>query len=320
MRIHRRSSWWNGVYPVGLLVVLSCSTDSSSSDRTTVGSEGLMTPAELQDLPSMPPDARSAYGTEPSQYGDLRVPDGPGPHPVAILIHGGCFKEEYATVSDLAAMAQALKDSGIATWNVEYRRLGEAGGGWPGTYRDVARAVEHLSVLSGEYPLDLGRVAVVGHSAGGHLAMWVAARRRVPAGSDIYVQANLQLRGVLDLAGPVDMTANIEGYEGLCRDAVITDLLGGTPEAVPDRYSQASPMALLPIGIPQVVLIGEYENFVPQPLMEAYVQAAAAAGDAVRLIVMPGVGHFEIASPQEGTWGRVESAIRSLLDGRLPSN
>lgn len=314
----RMPSWLPGTWPIALLIALGCSADSSASRSDRAASAGLMTPGELQRLPSSPPDERSAYGTEPSQYGELRIPAGAGPHPVAILIHGGCFKEDYATVRDLAAMADALKDRGIASWNVEYRRLGEPGGGWPGTYLDVAHAVEHLATLAEENRLDLSRVAAIGHSAGGHLAMWVAARSRVPAGSDIQVDADLPLRGVLDLAGPVDLTANIEGYESLCRDAVITKLLGGTPVTVPDRYSQASPMALLPMGIPQIVLIGEHENFVPQPLLEAYVQAAAEAGDSVRLVVVPGVGHFEIASPQAETWGAVESAIRSLLDGRLP--
>lgn len=110
---------------------------------------------------------------------ELRVPSGPGPHPVAVLIHGGCFKAAYATLRDLAPMADALKATGIATWNIEYRWLGEPGGGWPGTYLDVGRAVDHLRALAGQHPLDLGRVVVVGHSAGGHLATWAAARARV---------------------------------------------------------------------------------------------------------------------------------------------
>ena len=126
------------------------------------------------------------------------------------------------------------------------------------------------------------------------------------------------MRGVLDLAGPVDLTANIPEYEGLCRDAVITALVGGTLAAVPERYAQASAIKLLPLGIPQVLLIGEYEEFVPRPLAQTYVRAAAEAGDPARLIVIPNVGHFEIASPRAATWPRVASVIRSLLEGKLP--
>ncbi|HJU64682.1 MAG TPA: alpha/beta hydrolase, partial [Gemmatimonadaceae bacterium] len=253
-----------------------------------------------------------------SQYGELRVPAGPGPHPVVVLIHGGCFKAAYASARDLAPMGDALKANGIATWNVEYRRLDQPGGGWPGTYLDVGRAVDHLRAVAVPHALDLGRVVIVGHSAGGHLAMWAGARSRLPTGSPLYVENALPVRGVIDLAGPVDMTANIKGYEALCRDSVITSLLGGTPTAVPERYAHTSAIRLVPLGIPQVLIMGEHEDFVPRPLAEAYARAAAQAGDRVRLIVIPGVGHFEIASPLASTWPQVDSAIRSLLDGTLP--
>jgi pimeloyl-ACP methyl ester carboxylesterase len=114
------------------------------------------------------------------------------------------------------------------------------------------------------------------------------------------------------------MTANIPGYEALCRDSVVTSLLGGTPATVPERYAQASPIKLLPLGVPQVLILGEHEDFVPLPLAEAYAAAAAEAGDSLRLVVIPGVGHFEVASPRASTWPLVESAIRALLSGRLP--
>ena len=278
----------------------------------------LMTPFELQAIPSNPPDRRIAYGSDPSQYGELRLPDTAGPHPVAVLVHGGCFKAEYATLRDLAPMADALKAVGISSWNIEYRRLGEPGGGWPGTYLDVGTAVDHLRSLAKQHSLDLGRVVIVGHSAEGHLAMWAAARARVPVDSDLHVANPLAVRGVLDLAGPIDLTVNIEGYEALCRDAVITRLMGGPPAAFPERYAQASAMRLLPLGIPQAILIGEHEEFVPRSSAANYVRAASKAGDAAQLIVMPDAGHFEIASPRAGTWPRVSSVIRTLLEGKLP--
>jgi acetyl esterase/lipase len=277
-----------------------------------------MTPQDLQALPSQAPDLRITYGEDSTQYGELRLPSGPGPHPVVVLIHGGCFKAAYATARDLAPMADALKAIGIASWNIEYRRLGEPGGGWPGTYVDVGRAIDFLRTLAGPHALDLGRVVLVGHSAGGNLAMWAAARSRVPMGSALYKTDPLPVSGVLDLAGPVDLTANIQGYEGLCRDTVITTLLGGTPATVPERYAQASPIKLLPLRVPQVIIIGEHEDFLPHQIAEAYVREAARAGDSVRLVVIPRVGHFEIANPQGSTWTQVESAIRALVDGKLP--
>lgn len=278
----------------------------------------LMTPQDLDALPRRAPDRRIAYGDDPKQYGELRVPTGRGPHPLVVLVHGGCFKAAYATAEYMAPIGDALEDEGIASWNIEYRRLGDPGGGWPGTYLDVGRGVDFLRSIAGRYDLDLSRVIVVGHSAGGHLAMWAAGRARVPKESPLYSADPLPVRGAVDLAGPLDMSAHIAEYEQLCRDSVITSLLGGTPASRPERYAQASPIKLLPYGLPQVLVLGTYEEFVPMPLMRAYADAARAAGDSVRVVLVPGAGHFEIASPRSFAWPAVNRAIRALLDGRLP--
>ena len=312
-----RYRWWP-MFAMLAALTAGCGSRPAPSVETPSSSPSLMTPVDLQALPSKQADQRIAYGADSSQFGELRIPSGPGPHPVAILIHGGCFKAAYATLRDLAPMADALEEMGIATWNIEYRRLGQPGGGWPGTYLDVGNAIDHLRGIASVHGLDTGRVVVVGHSAGGHLAMWAAARPRLPATSELHAAAPLPLRGVVDLAGPVDLTANIAGYEGLCRDAVITGLLGGTPASVPERYAHASATRLVPLGLPQVLIIGEHEDFVPRPLAEAYARSAEQAGDRVRLIVLPRAGHFEIASPRAATWPHVAAAIRSLVDGKLP--
>jgi acetyl esterase/lipase len=320
MPIQSRRSWSRRVTVVAPLLALSLACERRAVPPTDQAASPphLMTPQDLQALPSRAPDRRVSYGKDSSQYGELRIPAGAGPHPVAVLVHGGCFKAAYGNTRDLAPMGDALKADGIATWNIEYRRLGQAGGGWPGTYLDVGRAVDHLRTVAGQYRLDLDHVVIVGHSAGGHLAMWSAARSRLSAGSPLHQRNPLPVRGVIDLAGPVDMTANIQGYQALCRDSVITSLLGGMPATVPERYEQASPIRLLPLGIPQVLIAGTQEDFVPLPFMKSYSEAAMRAGDPVRIVVIPGAGHFEIASPRSAAWPRVESAIRSLLDGKLP--
>jgi acetyl esterase/lipase len=279
----------------------------------TVSQQALLTPPAFQATPSAPADVISRYGTEADQFGELRLPAGSGRHPVVVLVHGGCFKAAYATLRDLAPIGDALKRQGIATWNIEYRRLGQPGGGWPGTYRDVGAAIDHLRTLAPRYRLDLSRVLFVGHSAGGHLALWASARARVPGASAIASRRPLRPLGAIDLAGPFDMRENIANYHRECRDPVITQMMGGTPDNVPDNYRAASPGALLPLRVPHVLIWGEHESFMPRSLAAEYVNRAQAAGDDATLRVVPGAGHFEIASPQTSAWPVLLADIRRLL-------
>jgi acetyl esterase/lipase len=146
-------------------------------------------------------------------------------------------------------MGDALKAKGIATWNIEYRRLGQPGSGWPGTYLDVGN-VDYLRSIAVQRHLDLSRVIVVGHSAGGHLAMWAAARSRLPKSSLIYVSDPLPIRGVIDLAGAPDLEALIPTEQVGCRGPVVEQMLGGKPAEFPERYAQASAIKMLPLGVP----------------------------------------------------------------------
>ena len=169
------------------------------------------------------------------QFGDLRLPPGKGSHPVVIIIHGGCWYSEY-DLKHVAAFSAALMHEGMATWSLEYRRIGDAGGGWPSTFEGVARGADHLRVLARSYPLDLRRV-VVGHSAGEQLALWLAARKRLPKESPLYSPDPLPLLGIVSLAGITDL----RGYGSSCGSAVMK-LLGGSPEEVPLWYRQTSPI------------------------------------------------------------------------------
>ena len=298
-------------------LLFACATQTlatASKRRPQVTKPAVLAPGELQKLPARPPDHRLAYGADPNQFGELRLPAGRGPHPVAVLVHGGCWKAEYATLRDLAAMGDALKDEEIASWNVEYRRPRQQGSGWPGTYLDVGHAIDYLRQLATKFDLDLSRVVVVGHSAGGHLAMWSGARQRLSSKSALRVPDPLLLRGVINLAGTIDMTENIANMESRCRDTVVTTLLGGTPSAVPERYREVSATAMLPLQVPQILIWGEHEDFVPLPLAERYVNKATEAGDKTRLIVVPATGHFESASPASTAWPTVLGAIRSFLN------
>lgn len=266
-------------------------------------------------LKAGPPDHRIAYGSDPNQFGELRLPPGNGPHPVVVLIHGGCWMP-YAGASAMGPMAEALKKDGIATWNIEYRRLTQSGGGWPGTYLDVGHVMDHLRSIAGAHRLDLSRVVVVGHSAGAHLAMWTGIRMKLNRGSSLFIPNPLAVTGIVNLAGRIDMTQGIQEYEATCQgEPVVTNLLGGSPEQVSDRYRDTSANRHVPLGLSQTLIWGEYEEYVPMKFAEDYVQAATKAGDRIQFIRVPGVGHFETASPVSRAWPAVQAAIRSLIQG-----
>lgn len=270
---------------------------------------GILTADDLATLVHPPADARLPYGRDPSQFGDLRVPSGRGPHPVVILLHGGCWKAEY-DLTYVGAMASALTAEGLATWTVEYRRVGHDGGGWPGTFIDAARGADHLRALAAPYALDLRRVVSVGHSAGGQLAIWLAARHRLARGTVLHSADPLVLRGVLALA-PAAHLAMLH-RDGTCEDAV-EGLLGGSPETVPERYRDTSPPELVPIGVPQIVLVGRHDA-TWRPNAEAYCDVARAGGDSVDWRTAPDSGHFEMVFPSSTTWPLVVKAVQDLLD------
>lgn len=302
---------WTVAAAAGLVLALG---SAAPADRALdpAPAPARMTPRDILALPFRPADQRIGYGPASSQFADLRLPEGRGPHPVVVLVHGGCWSMP-AGADFFGAMADALKAAGIASWNIEYRRLPEPGSGWPGTYADVAQAIDHLRAVAPRYNLDLTRVVFVGHSAGGHLAHWAAGRTRVPKDSILHTSDPLIPRGVINLAGRVDMAEGIDDYEKLCRGPVVRNLLGGLPAVVPDRYAVVSPRRLLPLGVPQILIWGEYEEFVPTPLAQDFVAAANRAGDDAQLVRVPGIGHFETASPASAAWPQVLLAIRTLL-------
>jgi acetyl esterase/lipase len=273
----------------------------------------LMTPDQFQALPVTKPDIRLKYGSDANNIGDLRLPDGAGPFPVAVLIHGGCFMADYAKLDELSQLAEALRRDGIATWNIEYRRLGQPGGGWPGTYQDVGQAIDHLRELSPRYPLDLRKVIVIGHSAGGTLALWSASRSKLPVGGPLAAQSPIKPIGVINLAGLPDLRDNIVKYEQLCGHPVIHEMLGSEPSEVIENARAAAAIDRLPLGVEQTIILGDHEDFVPRAVAQAYVEKARSAGDKAQLVVIPDAGHFEIAATTSAAWPQVRKSILALL-------
>jgi acetyl esterase/lipase len=271
-----------------------------------------MSPRDVDALPSRPADVKASYGPGELQFGELRLPQGKGPFPVAVVIHGGCWVSKFATLQNTAALADALRDAGVATWNIEYRRLDHPGGGWPGTFADVADATDHVRGLAKQHPLDLTRVVTIGHSAGAHLALWAAARSRLPEGSPLARPDPLQVRAAVALGGPGDLRGFYEYASRICGSNVIDALMGGAPSAVADRYAQGSPIELLPFGVPQVLIVGARDGVMPPAARQAYASAAIKAGDEVDVIEVPG-GHFEVIAPTSDAWPTVRDKILSLV-------
>ncbi|MEP7344282.1 MAG: alpha/beta hydrolase, partial [Gemmatimonadaceae bacterium] len=272
----------------------------------------LLRASDVDKLPSRAADERAAYGPDSLQFGELRLPVGAGPFPVAIVIHGGCWLARYATLQNTRALADALRDAGVATWNIEYRRADNPGGGWPGTFQDVAAAADYLRVLSKRQPLDLSRVIAIGHSAGGHLALWLAARRRLSPSSVLHVSNPVPLRGVVSLAGPGDL-AEFLARDGQGCGGAVRQLMGGGPDEVPTRYAEGSPVLLLPIGVPHVLIAGALDRIVPPATAEAWVASAMRSGDLARRVTIDGAGHFEVIAPGSIAFPAVRTAVEELL-------
>jgi acetyl esterase/lipase len=230
------------------------------------------------------------YGEGAAQEGDLDLPPGPRP-PVVCLLHGGFWRMPYGR-DQLAPLAEALVRRGFATWNLGYRRLGAPGGGWPGTLQDVAAGIDHLAALAERTPLDLARVFVVGHSAGGHLALWAAARTRSDA--SVFAAPRVRPRAAAGLAPIADLAA---AFRLGCGGSAVAALLGGSPTSHPERYRAASPLELLPLGLPQLVVHGLDDDAVPAVHSRAYARAARAAGDPIELVELRGAGHMDLVDP-----------------------
>jgi len=263
---------------------------------------------DYRRLPVVPASRRFFYGAHPSQFGDLFLPETPGPHPIVTLVHGGCWQAAYG-LEALGQLAQAIAAHQVAVWNIEYRRLGD-GGGWPHTFLDVGAALDFLRTMADAFSLDLTRVVTAGHSAGGHLALWLATRAKLPAHSPIVTPDPLRVTAVVSIAGIPNLVAAAE--RRVCDDAIIA-LMQGAPETTIDRYRDASPAALTPLGVPHMHVHGLQDAIVPVDLTEAYVEAAVRAGDRASTLLLTHAGHFEPVDARTDAGRQVIERIVRML-------
>lgn len=253
------------------------------------------------------------YGTDASQLGELHLPRGDGPHPTVVLVHGGSWRKQYGRAV-MRAVASAFVRRGYAAWNVEYRRVG-AGGGWPQTFDDVAAAIDMLDGL--HQSLDLDRVDVLGHSAGGHLALWAAGRAALPDGAPgtLAGAPRVAIRRVISLAGVCDLTGAYREWNG----GAVRALMGASPQQQPERYAIADPLRRVPLSMPALLVHGVLDETVSVQLSRDYAAAARAAGGAVELVEIdgPAGSHRAFVDPDAAAWAPVwrwlqgEEAVRA---------
>ena len=271
-------------------------------------------PASLDDYMSQArhkADVSVHYGAEPAQMAELFLPKTKGPHPVVVLLHGGCFLKQYEGFPQTSAIAADLAGRGYAVWNVEYRKLGEPGAGYPGTFQDVGTAVDRLRAEAPKYNLDLNRVVAMGHSAGGHLALWAASRGRIAPSSPLHAAAPLKIRTVISLAGIGDLNGQGKVWAIPCGEDTIERLIDLSHRAKP--FADTSPAELLPTGAKVVMVHGVFDAVMPPHTGREYAARVRKAGDKAEVVTIPDAAHFDLVIPTTAAWAE----IVGLLDREM---
>ena len=276
--------------------------------------EANMESRDVLTRPAPPPDLVLRYGSDRDHLADLRLPAVPAagrePAPLVLFLHGGFWRAAYDR-AHTGPLAAALAAAGLAVCAPEFRRIGQPGGGWPGTFDDVAAAIDVLPGLvasAADGRVDPSRLLLAGHSAGGHLALWAASRHRLPPGTPWAAPACPYL-GVVALAAVSDL---ISGHRQALGQGAVAQLLGGRPDEQGDRYALTNPAGLLPTGQRVRLIHGRSDEIVPCEMSLDYAAQAQAAGDDAACAALPGVGHFELIDPLSGAWPEVVVAFRGL--------
>lgn len=271
----------------------------------------LMTQRSVSSLPAAAPSETIAYGEAPSQKIEFFKPkpnvENPDAlHPVVVLVHGGCWMQSVAGPELMRAAAGAFVDKGYAVWSVGYRRIDEEGGGYPGTYQDVAKAIDTLAEQAEANKLDLGRVVFFGHSAGSHLALWAAGRAKLPAGSPLASEKPLKPRGVVSVGGIGSLKNWEREINLLCGADTVAKLAPGEGE---QRFADTSPDLLMPTGVPVVMLHGVFDSAAYPAVGLDFVQQGRKAGDATEIQIAPVTGHFEVIAPGTPAFAQAVAAV-----------
>lgn len=282
-----------------------------------IGGAAMATPmryAAFQQLPQPPaPGPILAYGADPLQHVELWKPAGKGPFPVVLMLHGGCWQTGVAKADIMHMLAADLVKRGIAVWNVEYRGVDVPGGGYPGTFEDVAAAADLLGRDGPKLGLDTRRVVAVGHSAGGHLALWLAGRHGIAKSSVLWRAHPLPIAGVLSQGGLPDLPLAKSDAAEACGADTVDRLVGPPTTAHPDPYADTSADRLLPNGVAQALVSGAADPIAPPRFAATWVAKAKAAGDPVTSIVVPDQGHFELITPGTPAWVQELGLIEAML-------
>ncbi|MDB5691523.1 MAG: alpha/beta hydrolase [Alphaproteobacteria bacterium] len=264
--------------------------------------DGLLKWPDLLERERPEPDASIRYGREVNQLVDLWLPATPATHPVVLMVHGGCWQSDVADRRIMNWIADDLRRRGIAVWNIEYRGVDRKGGGYPGTFHDVAAAADALRDRGPRHGLDLSRIVAVGHSAGGHLALWLAARHRLPADSPLRAAEPLAIHFVLSLGGLPDLEEAARPPGSGCGVEVIERLTRG-------RFDDTSIPRLAPLGVEQLLIDGREDRIIPSSYAESYAARMRKAGDEVTVRMMERTGHIELIAPESAAWTAAAAAI-----------
>ena len=265
--------------------------------ETAAQSDTLMSWADLLAMERAEPQAVHAYGELEQQVIDIWLPEGEGPHPVVLMVHGGCWQKAIANRTLMNYMAEALRQLGLAVWNIEYRGVDEAGGGYPGTFQDVSAAADALIASGADYNLDTSRIVGLGHSAGGHLVTWLAARENVPDGSVLAGGEPLPMRAVINSGGLADLEASAPVTLETCLANIQDQLTGTSTDGREDVFADTSSARLQPSSVPQISVNGAMDHIAPPALGIGYTDVVSQDGGEARFVEVQGAGHVELIAP-----------------------
>ncbi len=304
-----------------LLALAGCAMNSGNQPKATAP-DGLMVWPDLLERERPLPTETIPYGDAALQVVDLWLPEGAGPHPTVIMVHGGCWQTEIADRRIMNWIAADLQRRGIAVWNIDYRGVDREGGGYPGTFADVAAAADALRVHAPRYNLDIEPLVATGHSAGGHLALWLAARRSakakasnplIPRGSPLIAADPLKIDMVVSLGGLPDLELAATPPGSGCGTEIIEKLVGPPTLSSRNVYADTSVPRLAPLGVRQVLINGLQDRIIPTAYADDYEGKMRAAGDDVRVRMIDNTGHVELIAPESAAWAAAVEEIERAL-------